>query len=325
MDNKKIMNIVFFSDRNYEYQIRALIKSLDLRNLQGVKLIYYTVGFDSEMERSDLIKKRIEIDPAKKRFEFYKPGIMLDVSRNFSGHSIFLDSDIIIGRRFNLDLIRNDRTIPMASIGNWDRPFLYYSRDINSAFPVFKIGDRISLKNYGEDGWVNSINHQDQTFTLINDFGIGITEKQINLEPMVIFDHNHLMRYFGVDKITMAYISTCFVSFNDKCQDILLEWKSITENEYLLQKPSEYFAFHDETALNVILWKRGINVNFGRIFLNTLYSEAAVAVDSDDEIYDVNIQNNPNQFCKRSSDVMFYHGMKDQNEIDRMLNYLEKI
>ena len=80
------MNIVFFSDLNYEYQIRALIKSIDLRNLQDIKLIYYTVGFDSEMERSDLIKKRIEIDPAKKIFEFYKPVIMLDVSRNFSVH-----------------------------------------------------------------------------------------------------------------------------------------------------------------------------------------------------------------------------------------------
>lgn len=318
------MNIVFFSDSKYEYQIRGLIKSLDLRNIPDMLLIYYTVGFDSELERPDLIKKRVELDPAKTKFEFYKPGIVLDAAKNFPGPSIFLDSDIIVGKRFDPDKMRNDGDVPMLSIGNWDVPFSYHHRDINSAFPVFKIGDRISLKDYVEMGWVNSINHQDQTFTLINDSGIEIKENQINLEPMVIFDHNHLMRYFSVDKITMTYVSTCFVSFNDKCQDILLEWKSITENEYLLQKPSEYFPFHDETVLNVILWKRGINVNYGRIFLNTLYSEAAVAVDSDDEIYDVHIQNNPNQFCKRSADVMFYHGMKDPNEIDSMLKYLEK-
>jgi hypothetical protein len=319
------MNIVFFSDKNYEYQIKSLIKSLDLRRIQGMRLIYYTIGFDSEMDRSDLIKKRIEFDINKKRFEFYKPGIILDVSKNFEGHSIFLDSDIIVGRRFDLNLLRNDTEIPMLSIGNWDGPLSYQYRDVNSGFPVFKIGERISLKNYEEIGWVSSMNHQDQTFTLINDEGIEITEKQVNLESMVIYDHNHLMRYLGVTKIPMTYVSTCFVSFNDKCQDILLEWKSMVENEYLLQKPHEYFAFHDETALNVILWKRGVSVNYGRIFLNTLYSEAAVTVDSDNEIYDSHIQNNPNQFCKRSSDVMFYHGMKDQNEIDNMINYLEKI
>ena len=318
------MNIVFFSDSKYEYQIRGLIKSIDLRNMQGVKLIYYTVGFDSEMERSDLIKKRIEIDPGKKRFEFYKPGIMLDVAQNFKGHSIFLDSDIIIGRRFNLDLVRNDSTIPMLSVGNWDFPYLYHHRDINSEFPAFNIGERIALKNYADVGWVDSINYQDLSFTLLNTEGTRIEEKQCNLEPVVVFDHNYLMEYFGISK-RMTYGSTCFVSFNDRCQEILLEWKSTVENEYLLQKPHQYFPFHDETALNVILWKRGIDLNYGRIFLNTLYSEAAIIVDSDDTLSDINIQNNANQFCRRSSDVIFYHGMKDTEEMNKMLDYLEKI
>ena len=319
------MNVVFFSDSNYEYQIRSLIRSLDLRQIPDMQLIYYTVGFDSELERSDLIKKRIEIDPAKKRFEFYKPGIMLDVARNFKGHSIFLDSDIIVGRRFNVDSIRNDSNIPMLSIGNWDGPLSYYGRDLNHPFPVFKTGDRVALKSYREVGWVESINYRDESYLIVNDLGVGLNELQSALEPLVIYDHHHLMRYFGVKKIAMTYVSTCFVSFNENCHDILLEWKSVVENEYLLLNPHEYFAFHDETALNVILWKRGIEINYGRIFLNTLYSDAAISVDTNDDIFDTNIQDNSNQFCKRSSDVMFYHGMKDRVEIDNMLNHLENI
>jgi hypothetical protein len=290
-----------------------------------MQLIYYTVGFDSELERPDLIKKRIEVDPTKKRFEFYKPGIILDVARNFKGPSIFLDSDIIVGRRFNPEAIINNGSIPMLSIGNWDGPLSYYHRDTNQEFPVFNIGDRVSLENYRDVGWVDSINYQEKSYQIVNDKGIILKESQSSLQPMVIYDHHHLMKYFGVKKITMTYVSTCFVSFNENCQDILLEWKSFVENEYLLLKSSEYFAFHDETALNVILWKRGIDSNYGRIFLNTLYSSAATDVDTRDDIFDTNIQNNPNQFCKRSSDVMFYHGMKDQTEIDNMLNYLENI
>jgi len=317
------MNIVFFSDSKYEYQIRGLIKSLDLRNIPDMLLIYYTVGFDSELERPDLIKKRVELDPAKKKFEFYKPGIVLDAAKNFPGPSIFLDSDIIVGKRFDPDKMRNDGDVPMLSIGNWDGPFSYHHRDINSAFPVFKIGDRVFLKGYRDIGWINSLNYQDESFELINDQGISITEKQTELEPMLVFDHYHLMKYFGVEKI-YKYVLTCIISFSDKCQDILLEWKSVAENEYLLQKSHVYFPFPDETPLNVVMWKRNIDVNYGRIFFNTLYSDAAIIVETDDNIADINVQDNPNQFCKNSSDVMLYHGMKDQNEIDRMLNYLEK-
>ena len=316
------MNIVFFSDVNYEYQIRALIRSLDLRDIPNKKLIYYTVGFDSEMERPDLIKKRIEKDPSKKRFEFYKPGIILDVARNFEGPSIFLDSDIIVGKRFDVNKITNVGNIPMLSIGNWDGPFSYHSRSTDS-FPAFSVGDRVSLKDYRNIAWVHSVNHHDESYTLLNDDGTYTTEPHSEFEPIVIFDHNHLMRYFGVKKSSMTYVSTCFVSFNDKCQEVLLEWKSFVENEYLLSKSHEYFAFHDETAMNVILWKRGVYTNYDRIFLNTLYSEAAIEVDTDDTIQGINIQNNPNQFCKNSSNIMFYHGMKDPSEIETMLKYLE--
>lgn len=318
-------NIVFFSDKNYEYQIRGLIKSIDLRNLKDIRLIYYTVGFDSEMERPDLIKRRIEFDSRKPRFEFYKPGILLDAARSFEGHSIFLDSDIIVGKRFDPERIKTDGEIPLFSIGNWDGPFSYYGRDI-SRFPAFRVGDRVSTLGYGNMGQVTHINTYKETIVFID----TETEKEVEvlqseMEPKVFYDHHHLMSYMGVKRDgDMKYVSTCFASFNDKCQDLLLEWKSTVENEYLMQRPSEYFAFHDETALNVIMWRRKIKQNLGRIFLNTLYSSAAIETESNDNIEDANIQGNPNQYCKKSSDILFYHGMKDQNEIENILDHLSK-
>ena len=317
-------NIVFFSDKNYEYQIRGLIKSIDLRRLNGIQLIYYTVGFDSEMERPDLIKKRIEFDSTKPRFEFYKPGILLDVARNFPGHSIFLDSDIIVGKRFDPDKIKHDLDFPLFSVGNWEGPFSYYHRD-TTVFPAFKIGERVSTKHYTHMGEVIEINHETQTIKFVDsETRETIEAKQIDMEPSVFYDHYTLMSYMGVKDIAMTYVSTCFASFNDKCQDLLLEWKATLENEYLLKKHNEYFAFHDETALNVIMWRRKINQNLGRVFLNTLYSSAAIETEINDNIENVNIQDNPNQYCSRSSDILFYHGMKDQNEIEKILEHLSR-
>lgn len=322
VDNKEMTNIVFFSDVNYEYQIEGLIKSIDLLGLSNIRLLYYTVGFDSMMKRPDLIKKRIEFDPSKKRFEFYKPGILLDVARNFQGKSIFLDSDIIVGKRFDPEKIKCEGDVPLFSIGNWEGPFHYYTRD-TSTFPAFNIGERVSTRGYYQMGEVVDINYENQTIEFIDQVTREtVIVKQEEMEPSIFYDHYSLMSYMGVSEITMTYVSTCFASFNDKCQDILLEWKATVENEYLMQRPYQYFAFHDETALNVILWRRKIKNNLGRIFLNTVYSSAAIETESNDNIVDVNIQGNPNQYCKNSSDILFYHGMKDADEIEKILKHL---
>ena len=44
------IKILAYSDKNYEYQIDSLIKSLNMRGHDNIEFIYYTVGFDSELE-----------------------------------------------------------------------------------------------------------------------------------------------------------------------------------------------------------------------------------------------------------------------------------
>jgi lipopolysaccharide biosynthesis glycosyltransferase len=88
------MNIVFYSDKNYEYQAEALIKSVLLNCKQEVNLIYYTLGFESSLNYKSLTKRIFPLDSNKKKFEFYKPSVLLDAIDVFGGNILFLDTDI---------------------------------------------------------------------------------------------------------------------------------------------------------------------------------------------------------------------------------------
>lgn len=272
------MNIIFFSDLNYEYQAKYLIESILLNVKDEVQMIYYTIEFESSLDYPNLTKVPYPKDDSKKLFEFYKPTIMLDAISKFGGKFLFLDTDIIIGRRFTISRVDNDLDIPLFPYGNWDYPFLCSGQDQNGEYTDFS-----------------------------------------NEEP--------LMKYFGVSSRSMNYVYTCVFSFNDKCSDILKEWKSMCENTYLLQDIRKYFPFRDETPLNIILWKRGVTQNLNRIYFNTIESQPLIYVEENDNItgdaYNMGVFGNSNMKCENSSDIMIYHGIKDKLQIDIVINYMK--
>lgn len=271
------MNIIFYSDANYEYQAKSLIESIMLNVKEKVRMIYYTIGFESSLEFEGLVKVAFDIDPSKQFFEFYKPSIMLDAISRFGGHFLFLDTDIIIGRRFCLSKIKNDLDIPLFPHGNWDHPFAFQG--------VNPDGSYISVSN----------------------------EKS-------------MMEYFGVKERSMGYIYTCVCSFNEKCEDVISEWKSMCENSYLLQQTWKYYTFKDETPMNVILWKRRVTQNLGRIYLNTLHAEPLTYVEENEGVvgtaYNMGIFDSPYMKCENSSDIMLYHGIKERGEIEAAISYM---
>ena len=278
LKNKLNMNIIFFSDLNYEYQAKSLIESILLNVKDEVQMIYYTIGFESSLDYPNLTKVPYDKDDNKKLFEFYKPTIMLDAISKFGGKFLFLDTDIIIGRRFNISRVDNNLDIPLFPYGNWDYPFLCSGQDQNGEYTDFS-----------------------------------------NEEP--------LMKYFGVNSRSMNYVYTCVFSFNDKCSDILKEWKSMCENTYLLQDIRKYFPFRDETPLNIILWKKGITQNLNRIYFNTIESQPLIYIEENDNIkgdaYNMGVFGNSNMKCENSSDIMIYHGIKDKSQIDIVINYMK--
>lgn len=274
------MKIVFYSDKNYEYQAKALIESIILNGKEDISMIYYTIGFQSSLNYPNLTKKPFPIDFNKPKFEFYKPTILLDAIDTFGGEFLFLDTDIIVGRRFNINKFKHNKPYPILSVGNWDYPFVC---------------------SYENGEYKN------------------------------VCDETNLMNYFGVKGRTMNYVYTCIISFNENCRDFILEWKSMCDNEYLLIHRGVFFPFPDETPMNVLLWKRGIDVNYGRIYLNTLEFEPLKYIEENDDVVgdekiNYGILGSDLMRCDNSSNVMFYHGIKNNVELHKVLTYYnEKI
>lgn len=320
------IKILAYSDSKYEYQVDSLIQSLRLRGHGNIEFIYYTVGFDSKLEYENLIKKYWPIDKTLSRFPYYKPGICLDAIKNFGGNIVFMDSDIIVGKRFNPDFFIHDREYPILSIGNWEMPYYFIPMDFSKEFPVFNLGDRILLKNSPDFGNVIDYDHKRERYLAkLDNYETPRFYHKSDLAECRINDHHKLMSYYGIKKPTMTYVYSCFLSFNEKCTDFIEEWKSITENPYLNKYDREYYPIAEETAINVLLWKRNVKENYGRIFVNTLFSDVILYTEEREDITETNIFGNDLQKCENSKEVKFYHGMINPEEIEKTINHIKKI
>lgn len=265
---KKDLTIIFYTDKNYEYMASGLIESIKINSDVNTRMVYYTIGFESDLNEFNLIKKVYPIDQNKKSFEFYKPSIMLDAIDTFgTGDYLFLDSDILVGKNFSIDKIKNNNDYPIFPIGVWEYPFFF-----------------------------------------IND---------------VVFNEIELMKYMGVEKRSMIYVYSCLCSFNERCRDTILEWKSVCDNQFLMNDMTTYFPFKDETPINVILWRRDIDKNLGKIFLNTHeYDKIVLSEESKLDIETrLNCLDEVEEFVL--DEVIFYHGVKDKDELVKTIEYFK--
>lgn len=296
------MKILIFSDKNYEYQVDYFLQFIELHNID-CEVLYYTIGFNSSLDKEFLIKKFWKINdnykgekepggPIIDDFHYYKPEIFLDALK-FGDEFLFMDTDIVIGKRFKLDLFKNNYDFPLLSIGNLDYPI---------RFAKLEVIKQIWNKNLVE----------------VDEMGV-----HTGIPNSVIFNEAVLMDYFGIKERTMTYVFTSIVSFNKKCEDFIREWKSIVDNEWIRSKGYEYLPFWEETAINIVLWRRKININLGRIFVNTLFFDVIKTIEENDDIIDQYINGVNVHYCENSSKCLFYHGIKDKEELEKTLNYFK--
>jgi len=266
------MNLVVMSDKNYEYQVVNLLRSLDYSKTVPYRIYYYTVGFSSNINHKNLVKVPWPKLPNLPKYDFYKPGICLDVLTKIGGEFLYVDTDIILSKRFSQFKIKTGLDHPCYVEGPIEYPYTF---------------------------WTDST---------------GMTK----------FDERKLMDYYGVGNRTMTYVMACFFSFDYKSQDFLEEWGSICENQYLLKNHTSVFPFTDETAANMLLWKRKKTDKYDRIFVNTHKFSTFKLCEEDQNIKKTLIDNNIYEQCEDSSKVYFYHGTKDHEENKKILNYINE-
>lgn len=271
------MVIYLFSDKKYEYQAHACLRSLEHKITDDIKVVYFTVGFDSDINTKNLTKVWIPINPVYPKLMYYKPELALKLLDMFPDEHdfVFTDVDILFTHRMDFKQFTHTYEYPLAIYLTHEFPFQY---------------------------------------------------KKENNETIYINEET-LMDYFNVKKRSMRYQGSGFFSFNRQCIDFLKEWTSICKNQYLLENEETYFPFSDETAMNVCLWKRNATQSLGHIFVNTLKFDTIKLIEENTFYYtflgnNIDDYGSDTEYVHEPEKIMFYHGIKDNIELQKSLNYL---
>ncbi len=123
--------------------VDSFLISMKYANCENIPVLYYTIGFDSDLDYPNLTKIRWEIDPKKIDLTYYKPEILLDTLK-YSNEVCYMDSDIVLGKRFNIDSLFNiDLDYPFCCRGPLEFVWVWYSQNGEN----FRI-DEGNLMNY---------------------------------------------------------------------------------------------------------------------------------------------------------------------------------
>ena len=94
----------------------ACIKSLTHKIADDIKIVYYTIGFDSSFEFKNLNKVRIEYKPQYPIIHFYKGELALLTMQMFPNeYYLYTDTDVLFSRNFNFNDHKYNESYPMAS------------------------------------------------------------------------------------------------------------------------------------------------------------------------------------------------------------------
>jgi hypothetical protein len=120
------MVVFLYSNKEVEYQAIACIKSFESKITDDVKIVYYTIGFESSFNCKNLHKIKIDYKPYP-TFHYYKAELSLLTLALFPNENYFAfsDTDIIYSNRFNFDFIKKDTNTVLAPIGPHEYPYLF--------------------------------------------------------------------------------------------------------------------------------------------------------------------------------------------------------
>lgn len=296
------MVIVLYTDRSCEFQAKYCIESLLPRLAVEDKVVYYTVGFESTLDFKNLHKVPV---PYKNypTFHYYKAELSLKTLTDFPDEKYFCftDTDVLFSKRLNFKKLEHNLPYPLASLGPHEYPFIWED-----------------IKPY-------SYRHLENGLIQLDNGRIGTLGDEI-----IIYNEVPAMNYFNISSRTMQYVWSCFYSFTQNCKDFFEEYTSMCKNQYLLGRREHYYPFHDETSFNICLWKRNATSNLGYAFVNT-HSYDVVKATELQSIQARRIGKNIDalgadwEYVHNSEDVIFYHGIKEENTGREILNWLLSI
>lgn len=139
------MNIVIYSDKNYEHQVKNFIRSLTYGGIENYRVFYYNIGFNSTIKSDRVVNIYWRKD--SRNFEFYKPEICLDVLNYVKENIFYFDADIILSKRFHKMPVEFGKTYPTYSKGPIEFPYTFFDTpDGRTMFDETKLMNYLGVK-----------------------------------------------------------------------------------------------------------------------------------------------------------------------------------
>jgi autotransporter strand-loop-strand O-heptosyltransferase len=176
--------------------------------------------------------------------------------------------------------------------------FNYYNKEVN--YPYFVKGIYGYLNFYGRGGLpIDSIQSNTLEYPLC---------KILNTDQ----------------KNRKFYRQTGYFISNQNCVNFLNEWYDTCTKKEILENPEYYAPFHEETVVNVLLWKYNYQGYLPYLYVNG-------SIERVDEIYNKIKFNGENnlisdlyQIPKDKETLLFFHGEKRINIMNKMITSIEK-
>ena len=147
--------------------------------------------------------------------------------------------------------------------------------------------------------------------------GRGGAESREDLSTTL--EHPACMLFNVNQYVRQKYRQTGYFVSGQNCIEFLNEWYEMCIHPEVLANPSHYAPYHEETIVNVLLWKMNIHVGLPYIYVNGSY-------DTINEVYDTfgftGKDNHIREWVKipkTKSNLLFFHGEKNGTIMNKMI------
>lgn len=124
------MNIVCYGTENCEKDLEFFYENLILFCREKFNLHYYSINYNSQLEKPNLIQHSFFTKKNFKRAFFYKPFVILKSLTEIESHDlIYMDLDIMLTNKFDssyLFKLISESTTPLSPNHFWENPFKFY-------------------------------------------------------------------------------------------------------------------------------------------------------------------------------------------------------
>lgn len=124
---------------------------------------------------------------------------------------------------------------------------------------------------------------------------------------------------FGVNQyLRQRYRQTGYYVAGQSCLDFLDEWDWMCRHPFILRDHMKYAPYHEETLVNVLLWKYNIQQGLPYVYINGLFGDELLEFTGKPGF--------PFEWVRvpnKKEDLLFYHGDKNIEKLSSFLNYLK--